>query len=68
MKNFAIKYGIYFHFLGAPVFALLGAFSSWIDKTYLLLYILFIIALLIIWYKVETIWLNNSGGNKYEYE
>lgn len=61
MKNFAIKYGVWFHLLGAPVFALLGIFSSWIDKTYLLLYILFIIALLIIWYKVETIWLNNKG-------
>ena len=48
MKNFAVKYGLWFHLLGAPVFALLGAFSSWIDKNYSFLYILFIIALLII--------------------
>lgn len=68
MKNFAIKYGLWFHLLGALVFALLGAFSSWIDKNYLFLYVLFIIALLIVWYKVETIWLDNRGGNKYEYE
>ena len=40
MKNFAIKYGIYFHLFGPIVFALLGAFSSWINKTYMFLYIL----------------------------
>lgn len=61
MKNFAVKYGIYFHLLGAPVFALLGAFSSWINKTYLFLYVLFIVILLVIWYKIETIWLDNKG-------
>ena len=62
MKNFAIKYGIYFHLFGPIVFALLGAFSSWINKTYMFLYVLFIITLLIIWYKIEIIWLNNRGG------
>lgn len=61
MKNFAIKYGLWFHLLGAPIFALLGAFSSWIDKHYMYPYLLFIVVLLIIWYKVETLWLNNRG-------
>ena len=66
MKNFAIKYGMYFHLFGPIVFALLAAFSSWINKNYLFLYVLFITALLIIWYIVEIMWLNNRGENKNE--